>query len=502
MDSINGHDSAASPGKPEGIPDEHSGQTLDNVSVRSELESLRAAYLALQSECTRKEESLSQMIREKEEALKQNSDLLDAIKDVSRLQARSLEREGVLLREKEEIKRELGDSREIVEVLLKEKSEQSREFSQCLDAVKVIKQGMAKVISSISEEGEENQIVESEGGGEDLKVELKGISELVNRVRLKLDEFKEKGDKQRRELEQGLVSLTEENRDINDLLRIALVEKDTVERSLSKLRGNNEQKRGVILQIAERGLQRVGFSFGFMLGTGADELSSETSATASAASNSDGSDFDEEAVSLASTVEKIMKNMRLEVTQLRRSLDESRSEIERLKSLRELQTHKIEESTLYIKELEERVRMLTHKVEELQIEIRGAEKEVVRWRNACELEVQAGKNVSEEHEKVINILKQELEKLRAALQASNSKMKLKDELVASAIAAREAAERSLQLADSRSAGLCERIEELTRQFEEAEKRERANRRMIKRICWPWRTLKFHATQTNMVLVGI
>ncbi|CAL5341594.1 unnamed protein product [Camellia sinensis] len=66
-------------------------------------------------------------------------------------------------------------------------------------------------------------------------------------------------NKEKRELENSVASLTEENRDINSLLRIALVEKEAVEKSLNKLKGNNnEQKRVAILQIAERGLQKVG----------------------------------------------------------------------------------------------------------------------------------------------------------------------------------------------------------------------------------------------------
>lgn len=86
----------------------------------------------------------------------------------------------------------------------------------------------------------------------------------------------------------------------------------------------------------------------------------------------------------------------------------------------------------------------------------------------------------------VSILKQELEKTKAALDISNGKLKLKEELADAAMAAQAAAERSLQLADSRAAGLNERIEELTKQLEEVESRERS-RRKVRRICWPWRT---------------
>ena len=60
------------------------------------------------------------------------------------------------------------------------------------------------------------------------------------------------------------------------------------------------------------------------------------------------------------------------------------------------------------------------------------------------------------------------------------------------MAAQAAAEKSLQLADSRSIGLRERIEELSKQLEEAERRERTNRG-VGCICWPWRVFKANAT---------
>lgn len=100
----------------------------------------------------------------------------------------------------------------------------------------------------------------------------------------------------------------------------------------------------------------------------------------------------------------------------------------------------------------------------------------------------------------MDILKQELEKTRAALDISNGKLKLKEELAATAMAAQAAAERSLQLADSRAAGLRERIEELTRQLEEAESRERSSRK-IRYICWPWRGLKVNSANTATDRVG-
>lgn len=272
-----------------------SDQTNGQASMMEQFQALRAAHQTLQTNYAQKEEILARVYQENEEALKQKGDLLEAIKDASsRLQASLREQEVEFFREREEIKRELKDRAQEVEGLLKEKSEKSRELSESLDLVKVIKQGLARVIGSMGEEGEEDHVVQFEIDDGDLGVELNGVLELVKKVGLKLDEFKEKGKDEKRELEYSLVSLTEENRDVNDLLRIALVEKEAVEKSQNKLIGNNEQKRGAIFQIAERGLQKVGFGFGFMTTT---ELSPETTG-ADAATTSDGSEYTEDAVCL------------------------------------------------------------------------------------------------------------------------------------------------------------------------------------------------------------
>lgn len=158
------------------------------------------------------------------------------------------------------------------------------------------------------------------------------------------------------------------------------------------------------------------------------------------------------------------------------------------------QDKEIAENILYIKELEDRERVQAQNVEELLTEIKESEAEVVRWREACELEVEAAKKAIEEREKLVVILKQELEKTKANLEISNGKLKLKDELAVAAMAAQAAAERSLQLADSRASGLRQRIEELTRQVEEAESKERRCNK-VRHICWPWRAIKAATAST-------
>ncbi|XP_062119291.1 uncharacterized protein At3g49055-like [Humulus lupulus] len=240
------------------------------------------------------------------------------------------------------------------------KREQSNEIlSKCLDSLSSTNVSLERIIKNVAvektDDDDDGKFIKGIEKSDSMRLELELTEELLVVTRLaseaeeKVNEYKELRKNEKRELENSVVSLTEENRDTNSLLRAALLEKEAVEK---RLKVNSEQKRVALLQIAERGLQRVGF--GFMMGSGNTEQSLESFS----GTKSDSSECEEEVVSLASTVERIMKNLQLEITKLRRSLEESRSDTERLQSLTEKQAQIIEENKLYIKELEERERIV------------------------------------------------------------------------------------------------------------------------------------------------
>ncbi|KAL5139701.1 Uncharacterized protein HKD37_10G029534 [Glycine soja] len=381
--------------------------------------------------------------------------------------------------------------KERVERLESEREERNGVMFKASESLTSTKESLSSVIEGL--EGEKDATFVENGNGEWSDVESRMlledarlISRLAIEVETRVDRYKEMRRKEKRELESSLISLTEENRDVNNLLRIALLEKEALEKRIK----GHDHKRMPLLQF---GLQKVGF--GFMMGGGNNEQSTENSFA-----KSDSSECEEEVVSLASTVERIMKNLRLETTQLRRSLEESRSDTERLQCLTEKQAKEIEENKLYIKELEDRERILAQNVEEFLMEIKAAEEEIARWKEACELEVEAGKKEIEERNKVVAALKQELHKTKAALNISNGKLRLKEELAVTAIAAQEAAERSLRLADTRAVELRRQVEELTRQLEEAEKHEH-NSHKVRRICWPWQVFKLSSGNIASNRVG-
>ncbi|KAK4796071.1 hypothetical protein SAY86_028397 [Trapa natans] len=479
----------------------------------AELESLRQSHQSLRSRSAEMEETLLLAQRQREDCVNEIANMSKIIESLcserDRLASRVGELEELLkekedkflskfeeeLIERESMRVEIEVYKKKFESVEEEMEERGGLLLRSMEAVQTVKDGLIKVIQNVDDDKIPETLGDENGGNGDLRLDsefmpvfeqIMEVRKLVDLADSKVSEYKEMKGKEKRQLENSVVSLTEENRDISSLLRVALMEKEAVEKSLNKLKGNTEQKRVALLQFAERGLQRVGF--GFMMGSGGsiEQPMVESYGASSTGSKSDGSECEEEVVSLASTVEKIMKNLRLEITQLRRCLDESRSDNERLESLTTKQAQQISENSLYIKELEERERLLAQNIEELLVDIKETETEVARWREACELEVVAGKNEVEERDKVVTILQQELEKTKSALEISNGKLKLKADLAAAAMAAQATAEKSLQLADSRATGLRERIEELTRQLEEADSRERSGRRSIMRICWPWR----------------
>ncbi|KAI3833379.1 hypothetical protein MKW92_017711 [Papaver armeniacum] len=477
---------------------------LQNEALGIELEVLRSSYDDIRSKFMNLGNEVTTLQQENEDLVKQNVNLVsnleeisserdDALKEVVRIEMSAREKEEQLAEQREKF----DVFEEIIGELVEEKRQRMDVFSRGWDSIRSVKEFLDGIIERMDEEKTEKIILDEEVI-DDLKLDdaSKGylsetmyVDKLVKVAESRFTEYESKKRKEKKELENSLVSLTQENRDVHSLLRIALIEKESVEKTLSKLRGNEEQKRGTLLGFAQR------VRFGFMRSNSTSEDRVENSD--SKMSEKSDSECEEETVSLASTVEKMMKGLRLEISQLKKSLEESRSETERLQSLTEKQAHEIAELTLYTKDLEQRETSLSENVEQLVLEINAGEEEISRWKEACELEVEAGKNAIEERDKEAKILREELNRTKASLDTLNNKLKLKEELAAAAFTAQKAFEKSLLLADSRAGRLREIIEDLTKQLEEADsKGERSNkRRKVRHVCWPWRALKLNPSST-------
>lgn len=324
----------------------------------------------------------------------------------------------------------------------------------------------------------------------DLVASLAGamfVSELATVAEKKIIIDQEKRNKEKKELEDNIFCLVAEKRDISALLRSAVGEKVGAE-GIGENQTNIRQSNGAILDVSERGLPNTALDYrvGSLVGDPDNVAINGTKGGG------------EDGFGLASTLENIMKSSRLEIANLRRSLETLRAELEHLRRLSETQSKDLAEKTLHIQELEERERAATENVEGLMMDITAAEEEIGRWREAAEQEAAAGKAVMEELQEEITKLRRELEEVRLSLDEANNKLKSKEEMAAAAMAARDTAEKSLHLADERCSRLRARIEELTRQLEELDGGdELRNLRKTRYACWPLQWLPVGMLGTYM-----
>ncbi|KAG8043027.1 hypothetical protein GUJ93_ZPchr0100g33249 [Zizania palustris] len=258
--------------------------------------------------------------------------------------------------------------------------------------------------------------------------EAHGTHELAKEVQCKFSSYMEMQTEEKSRMESMISSLLKENQDIRSILKIAVTEKEAAESSLCALKRDRDQGRSAVLQIAEKGLHKVGF--GFIMEVISGESEREDMSSTSTNKPSCGRENEQE-------------------------------------------------------------------VEELTVGIKEVQQEAARWKEACELEVEAGKVAVKELKQEVSfqvaLLTEELKRIKADLEAANSKLDLKEKLATSAMAAQAAADACLKLADSRSAGLQLRIEELTRQIEQgdehASKERGSSHRRIRYVCWPWHRLR-------------
>nr|TKW11772.1 hypothetical protein SEVIR_6G255000v2 [Setaria viridis] len=337
-------------------------------------------------------------------------------------------------------------------------------------------------------------------GLEFLALEANNIHELAMEIESKLSGRMDMQRKDRTRMENKVSSLVKENQEIHTMLKAAITEKEAAEDSLRALKGEKEQGRSAILQIAERGLHKVGFGFIMEVISGEPKSEEEPTTSGTATATSDGRENEQEHISLACVIETTVKTLHGDISDLRQAFDKSsikflfnRSDCDHFQLLAAERAQKINNLEPYIKDLEERESFLVHSVEDLTLEMKAVEQEATRWREACEQEVEAGKSAIKELNQEIALLREELGTVKADLETANSKLQLKEKLAASAMAAQAAADACLKLADRRSAGLQRRIEELTRQIEQEDahgRKERGStRRRLRYICWPWQQLQ-------------
>lgn len=315
------------------------------------------------------------------------------------------------------------------------------------------------------------------GLDENIRASLAGMESIHELAGVLVEKSRALADEKSREvkrLNETVAQLVREKEQIGSLLRSALSKKMVFDRS---------SKTSDLFQAAENGLKEAGIDFKFskLLGEG-KVLSSQEKA------NLPGTEEDE-IYTLAGALENIVKASQLEIIELQHSVEQLRAESSLLKEHIEAQSKELSHRMHRIEKLEEKERVANENVEGLMMDIAAAEEEITRWKVAAEQEAAAGRAVEQEYVSQLSALRQELEETKQAMLESEKKVKFKEETAAAAMAARDAAEKSLRLADIRASRLRDRVEELSHQLEELESR--GDTRGLNRsryVCWPWQWL--------------
>ncbi|KAI3906097.1 hypothetical protein MKW98_018282 [Papaver atlanticum] len=312
---------------------------------------------------------------------------------------------------------------------------------------------------------------------ENLRASLAGmesISELIKITTEKVRNQVEVKGREAKDLNETVARLVKEKGHIGTLLRSALSRKMKLDPS---------SKTSEVLQVAENGLREAGLDVRFisLYGNG-DKMDSHGKQAAEEIE-------EDEVYTLAGALEKFVNASQLEIIDLHHSVEELSSQSNQLKAQVEAQERDLSQRKLLIEELKEKESMANQSVEDLMMDIAAAEEEIARWKVAAEQEAAAGRSVEQEFLAQLSVLRKELDEMKQAMLESDKKLKFKEETAAAAMAARDAAEKSLRLADLRASRLRERLEELSQQIEESDTREDSRNRTRQRYaCWPWQWL--------------
>lgn len=296
---------------------------------------------------------------------------------------------------------------------------------------------------------------------------LESVSDLTSILHEKTTDFVAGKNQEVKSLNESVTQLVREKEHIGFLLRSALSRRMSTDLS---------SKTNELFRVTENGLREAGIDYRF-----------NNSDSNKDAGNLDNKD--DEIYTLAGALENIIKQSQVEIIELKHTVDELREETRVLKENAEAQVKELIQKKEELEELKDKERVANENVEGLMTDIAAAEEEITRWKIAAQQEAEAGRAVEQEYVAQLFKAREELEEVKQAVMESEKKMKFKEETAGAAMAARDAAEKSLRLADLRAARLRERVEELTRQLEEVDTRVSSSGQSGARyVCWPWQWL--------------
>ncbi|KAJ9554603.1 hypothetical protein OSB04_018648 [Centaurea solstitialis] len=431
-----------------------------NYEIAIEVSELEATISGLREEVSKRNSTL--------EGLEKSMDEKDGM-------ISELERE---LDEKQDLVSDYGNKLRVLEsrmdsqrpLLVNQLSYVSKIHDQICGVIKVI-DGNKKEQSDLSDSLFVPQETDAE---ENIRASLAGletISELSSMVLEKTKDLVAERSREVKSLNETVTQLVREKEHIGSLLRSALSRRVSADLS---------SKTNELFKVAENGLRESGINYKFSNHTGEGKVSALSDKAGNVESE------DDEIYTLAGALENIIKQSQVEIIELQHTVDELRAELSLLKEHAEAQAKELLQRKQQVEELEEKERVANENVEGLMMDIAAAEEEITRWKVAAQQEAEAGKAVEQEYIAQLSTIRQELEEAKQVVIESEKKLKFKEETAAAAMAARDAAETSLKLADTRAARLRERLEELTRQLEELDTRKSSsNVNRSRYMCWPW-----------------
>ncbi|KAL3501108.1 hypothetical protein ACH5RR_035557 [Cinchona calisaya] len=443
-----------------------------NYEIAIEVSQLEAAISGLREEVSRKSsevESLERSIAEKDEKL-------------DRFEREWAEKQSDMEREELGLRKLVDEQDEKLRSMeLKMGSQRSLLIEQ-LNYVTKIHEEISNVVkivdaSKYSELSESLFLAKETDLEENIKASLAGMESIYELSRFVVERTRDLIEERNHEVksrDEMVSQLVKEKEQIGSLLRSALSRRASVDLS---------SKTNELFKVAENGLKAAGIDFKF-----SNHL--EEGRKASTDEAIPGGVEEDEVYALAGALENIIKQSQVEIIELKHSMEGLRQESSLLQLQVEAQTKELNQWKQRVNELEEKERVANANIEGLMLDISAAEEEITRWKVAAQEEADAGKAVEQEYTTQLSAIRQELEEAKQAVIQSEKKLKFKEETAAAAMAARDAAEKSLRLADIRATRLRDRVEELTRQLEELDTRE-TSRSGISRpryICWPWQWL--------------
>lgn len=310
-------------------------------------------------------------------------------------------------------------------------------------------------------------------------VEMKSFLELGVSAGIAWKEKTEDWEKTSHELVTRIERLVGQKQDAADLLTVALAEKQQVLETISDLRVKLSQENLEVarLQASLKEAQELAER-----GKMSDEEEENEELVRLRAELSSLGQSRDEALSKVTALGSEVNKLRQQIGELETALTGSRSEVGELKTLSNTQSKELAEKVVRIKDL-------LLQMEDYTADIEALEEEVGRWKQAATDEAAAGAAVMDDLEKCqfeVSQLNKQIDGLKIAREEAALKVRSKEEMASAAIAARTAAERSLQMADERAAELRERLEELNKQLEENESRKEYRLGLsLLDMCCPW-----------------